>query len=286
MISLSPGVIQGCFDLLGRVARHPMTFSEIRSSFAYIGGLPTNRIVDTAQSLGWIRAAEAGMAVITPAGSRLSCLTKYEAALRQALLDYVDVERPAWIQNAIFGRRRIIAFCGTEIGQVFVEAGLSHGTEGEVVAFWDAIAARARGQKTDKLLAIGRRGEHLTLEYERTRTGHSPKWISVDDNADGYDVLSVVDADDPRPLSIEVKTSTIGLMGRFHLTRNEWDRSTEVEDHIFHLWDISTEDAPCIATLPAEKVGRHIPTDCGVGAWELVEIPFSAFEQYFLPSRI
>ena len=75
-------------------------------------------------------------------------------------------------------------------------------------------------------------------------------------------------------------------MGRFHLTRNEWDRSTEVEDHIFHLWDISTEDAPCIATLPAEKVGRHIPTDCGVGAWELVEIPFSAFEQYFLPSRI
>ena len=97
------------------------------------------------------------MAVITPAGSRLSCLTKYEAALRQALLDYVDVERPAWIQNAIFGRRKIIAFCGTEIGQVFVEAGLSHGTEGEVVAFWDAIAARARGQKTDKLLAIGGR---------------------------------------------------------------------------------------------------------------------------------
>ena len=63
----------------------------------------------------------------------------------------------------------------------------------------------------------------MTLAHEKDRTGRKPKWVAIDNNEDGYDVFSVVDAEDSRALSIEVKISTMGLAGSFHLTRNEWD---------------------------------------------------------------
>ena len=153
--------------------------------------------------------------MLTPTGVRLQGLTGYEPMLRQALLDYIDVERPAWVQNSSFGRAKVIAFAGNQIGQVFVEAGLADGTDDEVVSFWDAMAAIARGQKIDRLTAIGRQGERLTIAHEEGRTGRKPKWVAIDNSEDGYDVLSVINMEDPRSLSIEVKSSTMGLSGGF-----------------------------------------------------------------------
>ena len=127
--------------------------------------------------------------------------------------DYIDVVLPPWVQNASFGRARVLSFAGSEIAQVFVEAGLAHGTDDGVVAFWDELAARARGQKSGRLTAIGRHGERLSLAYEENRTGQKPEWVAIENNADGYDVLSVVGSDNLRQLSIEVKTSTMGLAG-------------------------------------------------------------------------
>jgi hypothetical protein len=89
------------------------------------------------------------------------------------------------IQNASFGRKKVIAFAGTQIGQVFVEASLADGDDDGVVAFWDAMAVMARGQKNDRLTAVGRQGERLTLAYEKMRTGREPKWIAIDNNEDG-----------------------------------------------------------------------------------------------------
>lgn len=281
MIALSPGLAQSCFELLDIASRGMLKFSEIRSSFAFIGSLPGGRVVDTSQALNWLRARNDDIAEITISGERIRNLESYESKLRQALLDYIDLERPAWIQNAIFGRARVLAFAGSEIAQVFVEANLSSGIEDEIIIFWDAISARARGQKNDKLTAIGRIGERLTLDHERARTGRHAKWISIENNADGYDVLSVLDADNPRPLSIEVKASTMGLGGTFHLTRNEWERAQEFECHRFHLWDISHESSPSIAVLTREKMKDHIPNDSGAGCWELAEIPFEAFREDF-----
>lgn len=146
---------------------------------------------------------------------------RYEAQLRQALLDYIDIEHPSWVQNASFGRSRVISFAGSQIAQVFAEAGLADGTSEAVVAFWDALAARARGQRDDRLTQIGRLGERLTIDYEAQRTGRRPSWIAIDNNADRYDVLSIVGPANPRQLTIEVKTSTQGTVGFAMLTRNE-----------------------------------------------------------------
>jgi len=281
MISFSPGLAQGCFDLLAVLSRNSLTFPQISSSFGKIGSLSSIAVVETAQALGWVKAVESGIATVTASGSRILSQGGYEPMLRQSLLDYIEIERPPWIQNASFGRRRVIAFAGSQVGQVFVEAGLVDSIDDDVVLFWDSMAAMARGQKNDRLAAIGRQGEKLTLAYEIERTGRKPKWVAIDNNEDGYDVLSVVDAEDSRSLSIEVKSSTMGLAGSFHLTRNEWERARETENHAFHLWAIRAQHQPSLAIISPEVMEAHIPSDRGKGNWENVEIPFMVFDERF-----
>ena len=277
MIAFSPGLAQGCFELLGIASRNALTFREIASAFGQLGGMPSASVMETAQSLQWLRASEAGMAVLTPTGSRLVALAGYEAMLRQALIDYIDVVRPPWVQNAVFGRKKVIAFAGAQIGQVFIEAGLSEGTDNAIVTFWDALAGAARGQKNERLTEIGRRGERLTISHETSRTGRTPRWIALDNNEDGYDVLSIVDTACEVPLSIEVKASTMGPAASFHLTRHEWERAQEVEHHIFHLWDLRRDDRPALAKISPGMMSFHVPSDQGDGNWEGVRIPFGAF---------
>lgn len=281
MIAFSPGLAQGCFELLGIASRNAVTFPQISSSFSVLGSLPSERVVETAQGLKWLRASETGIAILTPSGARLQSLTGYEPMLRQALLDYIEIERPAWLQNASFGRKKVIAFAGSQVGQVFVEAGLADGTDDAVVAFWDAIAAMARGQRNDRLIAIGRQGERLTIAHEEDRTGRKPKWVAIDNNEDGYDVLSIVDTNDARPFSIEVKASTMGLAGSFHLSRNEWERAQDAENRAFHLWDIRKDRQASLAVISPIDMGYHVPSDQGAGAWEVVEISFGAFRELF-----
>lgn len=282
MTAFSPGLAQGCFELLGITSRNALTFPQIHASFAYLGSLPVVKVIATAQGIGWLQANNEGIASITATGSRLLTLAGYAPMLRQALLDYITVERPPWIQNANYGRSRVIHFAGSEIAQVFVEAGLAQGIDDDVVAFWDAMAAMARGQKNDRQLEIGRQGERLSIAHELARTGQTPTWVAIDNNADGYDVLSIVDPGDKRPLSIEVKASTLGLSGSLHLTRNEWDRSQEVENHSFHLWALKPKNQNALAVVAPSELRMHIPTDLGVGCWEVVQIPFAAFQARFV----
>lgn len=281
MTPFSPGLAQGCFELIGIASRNILTFSEINASFPHFGNLPTSRVISTTQRFGWLLADENGIASITPLGMRLLNIAGYEAMLRQALLDYIDIERPPWIQNATYGRSRVIRFAGSDLAQVIIEAGLANGSDDDVVLFWDTMAAHARGQKNARLSEIGRQGERLSIKYEMNRTGRNPKWVAIDNNNDGYDLLSIVNSHDLQHLSIEVKASTLGLSGSLHLTRNEWDRSLEAENHAFHLWAIETNGENLLAVLTPDEFKNHIPIDSGKGSWESVEIPFSEFRRYF-----
>lgn len=280
MTGFSPGLALGCFELLEMAQRHDLRLASVAVEFSKIGVMPAMSVLDLAQTLNWVLAGEDGRAVVTVEGHRILSLSGYQARVRRALLDYIDVIRPPWVQNATFGRAKVIAFAGNDIAQVFVEAGLAHGTDREVVEFWDELAARARGQKGVRLNAVGREGERLTIKHETRRTGREPRWISIDSNADGYDVLSVSGPSDGRHLSIEVKATTIGYAGSFHLTANEWERAIVSDLHAFHLWDMSA-NAPSLAVLTKEDVDPHVPADRGDGRWESVEIPFGAFSDRF-----
>lgn len=285
MTAFSPGLAQGCFELIEIASRNILTFREINASFPYFGTISTSKIISITQRLGWLLADENGIITVTPLGLRLISIAGYEPMLRQALLDYIDKEHPPWIQNATYGRSRVIRFAGSDLAQVIVEAGLASGSDDDVVLFWDTLAALARGQKNAKLSEIGRQGERLSIEYERNRTGRDPKWVAIDNNNDGYDLLSIIEAQDLRHLSIEVKASTIGLAGTLHLSRNEWDRSQEAENHAFHLWAINSSGDNLLAVLTPSEFKNHIPIDSGKGCWESVEIPFSEFHCYFNASQ-
>lgn len=280
MKPLSPGLAQGCFDLLDIVVRRTPRFAALLSEFSKLRGMPVDQVVETAQTLGWLKQSDDGMAVVTPTGMRVLHVESYEARLRLALLDYIEALKPAWVQSAVFGRARVLNFAGKSIAQVFTEAGLADGLDDDVVEFWDTMAAMARGQRSANAMKTGRAGERLTLAYEQERTGRTPKWVAVDSNSDGYDVLSVVGPDDPRFMSIEVKSTTVGLAGSLHITANEWERATFQEEHRFHLWEIRPTSVR-LAVLTPTDVAPHVPANQGEGAWESVEVPFGVFAERF-----
>jgi hypothetical protein len=73
----------------------------------------------------------------------------------------------------------------------------------------------------------------------------------------------------------------MGLAGYFHLSRNEWERAQETENHAFHLWAIRENHQASLAVISPEQMGAHVPSDRGDGGWENVEIPFKTFRRHF-----
>jgi hypothetical protein len=281
MTILSPGLAQSALDLLRLLQRRPLTAPELLAGLKRVGGMPSADALSLSQSLNWLEVDQTGVLRATPSGERVCCLSDYGLALRQVVLDYADIIAPDWLQNASYGRSRVLAFSGPEVAQVLVEAGVATGVSDDVVAFWDALSSLARGQRDDRMLAIGRRGERLTLSHEKARTGSLPRWVALDSNQDGYDVLSVRDRDDPAHLTIEVKTSTGGGAGGLHLTRNEWDQALDSPVHAFHLWHLKVASAARLAIVTVEEMAKHVPTDAGAGVWREVHVPFAAFSDFF-----
>ncbi len=281
MITLSPGVAYGCFNLLRLVSAHRLPLAAVCSEVPRFESLRTEDLLELCQRLNWIRRNDAGDAVLGPAGDFLLSIGSERQRLRQALIHYVEIERPDWLQLSLDGRSRCMKFGPTGVLQTISEAYLAEGYDADVIAFWDLLAAIARGQRSAALSAIGRRGERLTLDFEKRRTGRDPVWRSIESNSDGYDVLSVESATSLTRIQIEVKTSTLGTRGGAHLTRNEWEQTQLMPNHLLHLWDVRNEAHPLLAIVARVEALAHVPIDAGSGRWRDVEIPFSAFEGRF-----
>lgn len=277
--AMSPSVASGCVELLGAVSRGQLTAPE--ACALTLCPLPSKDIVDAAFALRWLDLTETGQLAMTLRGEQALDAATAQASFRHLIMDYIDAENPPWVQLAPRGRMEVLKNTPSGIRQLLVEADLGYGDAEDIVAFWDALAARARGLRGAALAETGRRGERLTLAYECARTGVKPKWISLDSNAEGYDVLSRVSGEDSRRLTIEVKASTQrGLLGSFHLSRNEWEMAEESRSHKFHLWDLSRQP-PHLAALDVDQVIKHMPDDAGEGRWESTMIPFAAFSGQF-----
>jgi hypothetical protein len=269
----------GCVELLWVISRNAVTAGGAQS--LALGAVSSRDILDAAVELRWITTSDNGLLTPTTKGERALSAPDNLARLRLLILDHIDTENPPWTQLATAGRRDVLLQAPKGVCQVLVEAGLAYGDDHDTVLFWDTLAARARGIRNAALTETGRNGERLSLSYERQRTGREPKWIALDSNADGYDILSRVSADDVRRLTIEVKTSgQPGLSGVFYITRNEWNLATESLHHVFHLWDVSGA-TPRLAVLNPIEVAEHAPKDMGTGEWESVRIPFASFKSSF-----
>jgi hypothetical protein len=280
VLQLSPGIAYSCFELLEIIRRYPQPFGEYRRSFTRIGVTSSARAIECAQGVGWAITDDIGNATLSARGRHLVAFPEMKLRLRQALLDYVDTTDPPWLQNAQFGRRKVLSYINRDIYQTFLEAGVVDSIEDDVVQFWDALASRARGQTHDLLLAIGRYGERLSLVYEKNRTGRDPYWVSIDSGEDGYDILSVVDETCTNSLSIEVKATRSKFDARFYVSRNEWNWAVSAPQHVFHLWDVG-QAKPALAIVTAEDLLSHISVDQGEGRWENISVPFSKFDSQF-----
>ncbi len=238
-------------------------------------------MVNFALGIGWVATDELGTAKLSTTGARVYSLAITSERFRQAILDFVGVGQPAWSQLIPRGRSETLSTLSPAVWQCFAEAELIASYSDEVVRWWDALAARARGQRSETLLEIGRRGERLSFQYERKRTGRIPQWQSVESNLSGYDILSVVSSHDTRQLQIEVKATQADVGSSvFHLTRNEWDTGFLADQYVYHLW-AARQEPPALAVLDKSDLAQHVPTDEGAGLWELVEIPFAIFESNF-----
>lgn len=278
--NLSPGIAYGCFELLDLIDAAPMPLEHAKG-LGKLGVIDAPRVTRCALALGWADVNDHGQIVATARGQAVRALPMTEQRLRRALLDIVEATDPPWVQNARFGRRRFLQYSPVEIYQICDEAGLSDGSDEETVAFWDILASRARGLHDVQLNEIGREGERLTLAFEARRTGKRPKWVALDSNEDGYDVLSQMADDDTRRLCIEVKASRQGLHGSFYLTRHEWETALSMMNFRMHLWDVSQSPPQALAVLTTGDLEVHLPADNGAGSWDVAIVPFSAFSEHF-----
>lgn len=282
MSVLSPGYLHSSFRLLEMIAKREHQLSVLASALPRIEVLPAAQVVNFAISLGWVGSDNEGRAAMTASGAMIYKMPNAARRIRQALLDFIGIIQPAWAQLTPRGRKETLSALSPEVRQCFAEAGLIVGYSDEVVGWWDALAARARGQKSKIMMETGRHGERLSIKYEQIRTGKEPAWQAVESNLSGFDILSVVGAMDSRKLPIEVKT-TSGQIGHssFYVSRNEWETGSTSDFYNFHLWAIGGEK-PSLAVLDKADVVPHIPTNQGEGSWDVVEIPFVAFESVFV----
>lgn len=277
--NFSPGIAYGCFELLDFLADAAMPLEHAKG-LGKLGVVDASRVTRCALALGWVEVNEDGQLLATARGQSVRVLPMTEQRLRRALLDMVEATDPPWVQNARFGRRRFLKYAPIEIAQICDEAGLAENADEETVTFWDLLAARARGLHDVHLNEIGRDGERLTLAFEATRTGRLPKWVALDSNEDGYDILSQMANDDTRRLCIEVKASRQGVNGSFYVTRHEWETALSLLNFCMHLWDVS-KARPTLAVLSTCDLEEHLPVDNGVGLWDVAKVPFSAFSGRF-----
>lgn len=202
--------------------------------------------------------------------------------VRNLIYDYAFYCKPTWLSLVSKGRKESYIFLSDDEKNCFDIAGLMEDIPNEqVVAWWDRLANLSRSRQNQQKNDIGRLGERLTLKYEFNRTNHKPKWVAIESNILGYDVLSQVDAENSEKILIEVKTSQRNLEDAvFYVSKNEWQIALKAKNYFFYLWLLFGKNN-CLAVVPTELIKKHIPINNNEGAWQSVEIKYSAFRELF-----
>jgi hypothetical protein len=177
------------------------------------------------------------------------------------------------------GRSRFYAALERDEQSIFRQAGiLDEPPEDDFVEWWDGLTGEMRLVADLERLLRGRAAERLTIAHELSRMkkegiAEEPRWIGLDDNTKGYDVLSFeLDGNKLVNKLIEVK-STIASPLRFRVTRNEWEQAEKFGSaYVFHVWDLA-KDPAILYVCTVNQVRQHIPVDSEKGKWKDAEIP-------------
>jgi hypothetical protein len=214
-------------------------------------------------------------------GSEIAALlpdTGYSQLIARNLLEmYIRTARPYWSYSLINGRQKSMIHVPESISDIFVQVGLYDSDtiliDPEIIKWWDRLATVIYSTKQSTNVAVGRIGERCSFLFEEYRTQHEPKWLALEDNGLGYDLLSQQCQNSGRNLCIEVKTCS-SVPQEFFISKYEWKvASTKPsEEYIFHIWDITDKAKPKLYTPSANDMRPHIPLDVGVAEWESCSI--------------
>ncbi len=208
---------------------------------------------------------------------QFSQLKEDSQSMRVFLSKLLDYDTPPWAMAVVRGRGTLQSLMPPAVIQCFSLAKLFDlEPDIDAVLWWDRLADAQRVYENKKLKDIGRKGERLTIAYETKRLVElgikdKPRWVSLDDEWLGYDILSFDIMPDGTIANrlIEVKACS-GLPLRIFLTRNEWDRALQAKDaHRFHVWYLPAEK---LFELNWEHLSAHIPEDKGNGHWREISI--------------
>ena len=210
-----------------------------------------------------------GLSLFSPSSNRID-------ELRETIFRMAIRLKPFWAKVSPFGRGRVCAVMSDDQIQCLRYAQLLDSDEEAVWKWWDKLAVKFRVEKTDRLTEIGRIGEQLSLLFEKSRLRRlgidaKPRWISIEDNLAGYDILSyrVGTEDALSKAFIEVK-ATYSADRTFFLTRREWDFAERAGTaSTFHFWYLPDKALRIVTTA---ELSKSIPTDRGCGTWEEVSL--------------
>lgn len=195
--------------------------------------------------------------------------------LRQTLFNMAVLLKPFWAKVSPLGRDRVRAVLSDDQAQCLRYAGLLDSVNEAVWRWWDDLAGHFRTVQSQKLLEIGREGELLSLEYERAKLkaeniSIEPRWMSIEDNLAGYDILSYRNENGTRQkVFIEVKATTASDC-IFVLTRSEWNCAIKIgSSYLFHFWILPSKS---LCTASVSDVMPNIPSDNGSGSWDRVKL--------------
>ncbi|WP_342598073.1 DUF3883 domain-containing protein [Psychrobacillus sp. FSL H8-0483] len=194
--------------------------------------------------------------------------------LKEYIAQVLLQEQPKWLLQVPFGREivadSLLDNDYTDIIQCFNSAGLfDSNPDQETVEWWDKIAGFVRNNQNEENVKSGRLGEILSLNYEKERLIQfelEPKWISIENNFAGYDILSYnVNGNLRKKIMIEVKTCKT-LPITFYITNNEWKVAQEFgEGFVFHIWYLPKKE---LHILKVKDVETSIPCNRGNGKWQ------------------
>ena len=273
------GILYRACDFLAAIAETPLSIEEIRTHFpTSYHGVKTDELVALLDAGKWISKDQNGRIGASKDGQELLRLSNPKVRLRAQVRRLLEMLKPAWGALTVQGRQVFEDYAPQEVVQCFREAGVLDSLDDEIITWWDNIAAQYRHEKKIQRVLVGRKGEKKSYYYEFDRTGILPYWIALQYEGAGYDIRSQLSVTDKSPLLIEVKTTTEPWeRGKFFLSRHEWNILSNSRHSLMHLWSL-TKNSEQFALVAIYELAKHIPSEKGSGQWDVIVLPFSAFE--------
>ncbi|OZV10839.1 hypothetical protein CIW83_18105 [Tissierella sp. P1] len=266
----SVGVLYSSHNLLDEINKDIINDISFLKSYKKYIVANSKDIFDVSLKCSWITISNMNIR-LTKRGFEILQASSTVDKLRLQLIDLVCYFRPSWAMSIPYGRKEALHFMPIDVKQCFEEANLVDNYSEDTIEWWDKLSSIIKGFYDDELLKIGRIGEKLSIEYEFNRTGHLPKWMSIETNICGYDLLSCISRENRLSQLIEVKTCS-NSSKEIHISNNEWNTAISSENYIFHIWFLNNKSEPKLIILKPDELQKNIPKNMGSGEWGSVKI--------------